>query len=208
MNNRTMVKIYETDDSYSIKTVSRGFKSPHRFIILKEVFDKLEQQGSVIVNDMNSYARLILVKNQEGQKILQIHFTWIEASEDMIQNGRKEIIRLPYAIFREPVFNELCSGQDKKILSIQSDGKKPEIVFKSRSHLREVVNRPILRSKLVRFLDNHFNWIESQYIVITDDCEPYSFGFTEYTERGLGICGGIILHGRENLKTSYYGIHT
>lgn len=137
-----------------------------------------------------------------------VHQTLKNVSENVIQNGRNEIIRLPYAIIHDKVFNELCSRQDKKILSIQSDDKKPEIVLKSRSYLREAVNRPMFRSKLVHFLANHFNWIESQYIVITDDCEPYSFRFTEYTEPGLGICGGIILYGRENLKTSYYGILT
>lgn len=208
MNNRIMVKIYGTNESYSLRTISRDFRSPHGFIILKDTLEELERKDSVIVKDMHSYAKLSLYKNQTGQRMLQIDFTWLEASGNVIIEGRKEIVRLPYNIFRDPVFDELCREQDKKILSIQLEEKKPKVIFESRSHLREVVNRPMLRNKLGRFLDCHFDWMGSQYIVISDDYEPYSFVFTEYRDHGVGLCGAIILHGWENLKTAHYCIHT
>lgn len=208
MDKRTMVKIYGTDDTYSLRTISRNFRSPHRFIIQKKEFERLEQEGSVIVNDMSSYAALILDKSQTGQKILQINFTWLNSTDGVVMKGQKEVVRLPYTVFRDPVFDELCRGQEKKVLSIQSGLEKARIEFKSRSHLREVASHPILRSKLAHFMAGHFNWKNSQCIILTDDFEPYSFEFTEYTKHGVGLCGAVILHGRENLKTAYYGIHT
>ena len=37
---------------------------------------------------------------------------------------------------------------------------------------------------------------------------PYSFFFEEYTPYGRGICGGIILHGAEDLAKAQYSVHT
>ena len=31
---------------------------------------------------------------------------------------------------------------------------------------------------------------------------------SEHTARGTGICGGIILHGQDNMKSATYSIHT
>lgn len=41
-----------------------------------------------------------------------------------------------------------------------------------------------------------------------DDGAPYSFFFEEVTPRGTGICGGIILHGADNLQKAQYSVHT
>ena len=45
-------------------------------------------------------------------------------------------------------------------------------------------------------------------IVVYDDFVPYSFFFQEECVNGNGICGGIILYGREDLKKACYGMHT
>lgn len=45
-------------------------------------------------------------------------------------------------------------------------------------------------------------------ILIYDDGAPYSFFFEEVTPRGTGICGGIILHGADNLQKAQYSVHT
>lgn len=50
--------------------------------------------------------------------------------------------------------------------------------------------------------------VEHEKIVIYDDGQPYSFFFEEYTPYGRGICGGIILHGAEDLAKAQYSVHT
>ena len=75
----------------------------------------------------------------------------------------------------------------------------PRYEFHSRKNLHEVARRPVLRRKLGRVLGRHFQWRGTEKIVIYDDGLPYSFFFEEYTPYGRGICGGIILHGAEDL---------
>ena len=58
------------------------------------------------------------------------------------------------------------------------------------------------------FIYFYFRPIWTHQITMYDDFEPYSFFFREQTPYGAGICGGVILHGRENLEKAYYGIHT
>ena len=40
------------------------------------------------------------------------------------------------------------------------------------------------------------------------DCLSYSFFFEGYMVQGAKTCGGVILHGEENIQTAKYGIHT
>ena len=63
----------------------------------------------------------------------------------------------------------------------------------------------ILRHKLGKFLDQHFNWYNYERIVLTDDYLPYSFFFEGYMVQGAKTCGGVILHGEENIQTAKYG---
>lgn len=80
--------------------------------------------------------------------------------------------------------------------------------FHSRKNLKAVVENPILRHKLGKFLDQHFNWYNYERIVLTDDYLPYSFFFEGYMVQGTKTCGGVILHGEEDIQTAKYGIHT
>lgn len=73
---------------------------------------------------------------------------------------------------------------------------------------KAVVENPILRHKLGKFLDQHFHWYNYERIVLTDDYLPYSFFFEGYMVQGTKTCGGVILHGEENIQTAKYGIHT
>ena len=84
----------------------------------------------------------------------------------------------------------------------------PRYEFHSRKNLHEVARRPVLRRKLGRVLGRHFQWRGTEKIVIYDDGLPYSFFFEEYTPYGRGICGGIILHGAEDLAKAQYSVHT
>ena len=99
------------------------------------------------------------------------------------------------------------NGEQKRILSLD-EKPRPRIEFQSRRNLKAVTGEKLLRKKLGKALWRHFAWKGSRQITIYDDFEPYSFFFREQTPYGTGICGGIILHGWENMEKAYYGIHT
>ena len=54
----------------------------------------------------------------------------------------------------------------------------------------------------------NFNWPDADEIHLTNDFMPYSFFFREYRNGQAGMCGGLILHGQEDMDKAYYGIHT
>ena len=102
---------------------------------------------------------------------------------------------------------ETVDGTRWRLLSIPEQNR-PKLEFHSRKNLKAVVENPILRHKLGKFLDQHFNWYNYERIVLTDDYLPYSFFFEGYMVQGAKTCGGVILHGEENIQTAKYGIHT
>ena len=71
-----------------------------------------------------------------------------------------------------------------------------------------MVDNKLVRRKLSKFLRNHFNWPSATEVRFFGDFEPYSFFFREYRKDQAGICGGLILHGRENMDKAYYSVHT
>lgn len=101
----------------------------------------------------------------------------------------------------------LVEARRWRLLSILEQNR-PKLEFQSRKNLKAVVENPILRHKLGKFLDQHFNWYNYERIVLTDDYLPYSFFFEGYMVQGTKTCGGVILHGEENIRTAKYGIHT
>lgn len=116
---------------------------------------------------------------------------------------------LPYEPFRSYAAGEeeVADGTRWRLLSIPEQNR-PKLEFHSRKNLKAVVGNPILRHKLGKFLDQHFNWYNYERIVLTDDYLPYSFFFEGYMVQGAKTCGGVILHGEENIQTAKYGIHT
>lgn len=110
--------------------------------------------------------------------------------------------------FKTSIKQSREDGMQIKMLSLEESGR-PKIEFQSRRNLKAVAETKALRKKLGKFLADHFlRWKGSRQITVYDDFEPYSFFFKEQTPYGNGICGGVILHGRENLEKAYYGIHT
>ena len=121
--------------------------------------------------------------------------------------GHREQVCLPYDKFLEYAAACMQDGKERRLLSI-SVQKRPEIEFRSRRRLREVAENKTVRKKFGRFLDRKLGRLQYKRIVLSDDCEPYSFGFTCYTAEGSGLCGGIILHRQGSLKSASYGMHT
>lgn len=209
MNNRTMTTVYVDRDSISLKTRSRSGCSPQHFIILKKELQRLEEKKYLITKDIHSYAELRLCDAVGGAKVLEFSFTWLkDAGRDSV-SGYTERIRLPYEPFRSYAAGEKenIDGTRWRLLSIPEQSR-PKLEFHSRKNLKAVVENPILRHKLGKFLDQHFNWYNYERIVLTDDYLPYSFFFEGYMVQGTKTCGGVILHGEEAIQTAKYGIHT
>lgn len=210
MNDRTMVKIRCDRELLSIRTVSRRRKSHHWFAILRDELQQLEQRSGRqhIFNDCGSFAALRLMKPPNGRQILEIRFTWLQEEGGGRVYGWQESIRLPYEPFHAFVeAGENMSGTMWRQLSIPEKVTR-RFEFRSRKNLHEVTRRPLLRHKLGKVLERHFRWKGTEKIVIYDDSQPYSFFFEEITPYGTGLCGGIILHGADDLRKAQYGVHT
>ena len=209
MNNRTMAIVYVDRDSISLKTCSRNGCSPQHFIILNKELQRLEEEKCLITKDIHSYAELRLCNAVGGAKVLELSFTWLkDAGRDSV-SGYTERVRLPYEPFRSYAAGEgeTIDRTRWRLLSIPEQNR-PKLEFHSRKNLKAVVENPMLRHKLGKFLDQHFNWYNYERIVLTDDYLPYSFFFEGYMVQGAKTCGGVILHGEENIQTAKYGIHT
>lgn len=208
MDNRIMVKLSVSDDCISLRTFSRGYHSPQRFILTKSELRELDEKRYLTVSDIRSFAKLALRKTMEQEEVLEIDFTWLNDAGSGKVSGVTETVRLSYEKFRELAKESGEDGTQKKMLSLKDDSRI-RIAFLSRKNLRAVAETKMLRKRLGKFMGNHFlRWKGSRQIILYDDFEPYSFFFQEQTPYGAGICGGVILHGRENLKKAYYGIHT
>ena len=208
MNDRIMVKISANDEAVSLRTVSRGKRSPQRFILLRKELETLEEKGRILSMDICSFLEIRLCKSAQEEDMLEMAFFWLGDSGRGDISGWKQDIRLPYDRFLKCVEASIRSEEKEQHLLLAKKGRGPRIEFKSRQNLKAVADTPLLRSKLGRFLARNFNWPDCGRIVVTDDFAPYSFGFSSYTPYGRDICGGIILHGQEDLKKAYYGMHT
>ncbi len=207
---RTMLKLTASEDSISLRTISRGFRSPHRFVVLETELQELEVKRHIISSDIRSFAEMRLVKAGAGDNwdMLVIRFAWLSDSADGKLSGTEETLRFPWDVFRERIAeSRSLEGATVRLLSMKSQGN-PAIVFHSGRNLKAVAEKRTLRKKLGKFLSCHFAWKDSRKITVTDDFVPYSFFFREQRSNGAVICGGIILHNQQNLKKAYYGMHT
>ncbi len=208
MNNRIMIKLSASEDCITLRTFTKEYHSPQGFILTQKEMMELEEKGHLTVSDIRSFAELALRKSIEQEEILEIVFTWLSDAGGGKVSGMTETVRLPYEKFKELVEESRENGTQKRMLSIEERGRV-KVTFQSRRNLRAVAETKALRKKLGKFMGNHFQrWKGSRQITVYDDFEPYSFFFQEQTPYGAGMCGGVILHGRENLEKAYYGIHT
>lgn len=205
---RIMVKISADEEFVSFSTYSRRRGRSGQFVLWRRELGELREKGKILSMDGYSFARLSLHKNPEGEEILKVEITWLHSSGDNLI-GRLELLSLVYQDFlccaEESI---LAGGKTCRRLSL-TECHRPAIEFNSRRNLKKVAQRKGMRRKLGKFLDRHFRWPDAVRIQVVDDgCVPYSFFFREERLSGNGICGGIILHGQEDLKKANYGMHT
>jgi len=203
-----MIKISADGEFVSLRTYSRSYGRSGQFVLWQKELDELGTKGRILSADGYSYARLYLHKSPEGEEILKIEIAWLHSSGNELA-GRLERFSLVYRDFLCCVEESShSSGKSCRRLSLPGF-HRPVIEFCSRRNLKQVVQRKGMRRKLGKFLDRHFQWPDAVRIRVVDDsCVPYSFFFREERISGAGICGGIILHGQEDLKKACYGMHT
>ena len=205
---RTMVKISAWGECVSLRTVSRGFRSPHRFVLLEKELEELEEKRHALCKDIYSFADMHLEKAEGDGDVFVIRLVWLSGAADGKLSGTEETLRFPWDAFRESIAgSRSLGGAAVKLLAMKGRGL-PKVEFHSRKHLKEVAEMPALRKKLGKFLANHLTWEDGIRVTVYDDFVPYSFLFREETVFGGGLCGGIILHGQEDMKKAYYELHT
>ncbi|MCM1296309.1 MAG: DUF4120 domain-containing protein [Muribaculaceae bacterium] len=208
MKERTMLKLTASGDYMILCTVSHRYGKSGQFYIPMEKLTELEQKGYVTSMDAPSFLQLRVCKGTGDFQKLEVRFTWLSSAGNDRVIGRTEHFCLDYAAFRASLKDLLGQENgDRRLLSLQKNNA-PRICFNSRKNLKQVVQNHSIRKKLGRFLMGHFRWKDAACIHISDDFVPYSFFFTEETAQGRGLCGGIILHGQEDMSKAYYGLHT
>lgn len=202
----TLVKAYAEEYGIDFRTVSRNRKSPHRFYILRDAMEDLENKERIIVRDIRSFA-VLHMNTYAGT--LEIEFTWLNGDRHNI-SGFQESVVVSYEKFMAFVHQSTVESSPKewKTLSIDNSKKQPRIVFNSRRNLCAAIQNGIVRKKLVRFLHDGFQWPEAEQIELCDDFMSYSFLFREIKNGKTALSGGLILHCQDDIKKSYYGIHT
>ena len=206
---RTMLKLSASGECVSLRMVSRGFRSPHRFVLLEKELGELEEKRYALFTDIRSFAEMRLERTgEEGRDILVIRFAWLGDAGEGKLSGTEETLRFPWDAFREKIAGSRSLGGAAVKLLAMKDARLPKVEFHSREHLKEVAEMPAPRKKLGKFLSSHLAWKDSVRIMVYDDFVPYNFFFREERTCGTGLCGGIILHGQKDLKKAYYGIHT
>lgn len=204
MNDKAMVIITRAEKYLSFRTVTRNRKSPHSFMFSKGMIDDLYDLPRTVQCDYDcgSFAQ---IWRDVLRETVHIRFFWL-SSDGFHLSGWEQTIVVPFHDLMS--FNKGYMGDDRwAVLSIE-EPKRPKLVFKGTKNLHAAVNDPVVRRKLSRFLRDNFQWPNADEIQLYDDSEPYSFFFREIQNERAGICGGVILHGQEDMKTAQYSIHT
>ena len=203
MNSKTLVIITQTEKYLSFRTVTRDRKSPHSFMIPKASIDYLFDLPRTVLceHDCGSFAQMW---RDPLKETVHIRFYWLN-SDGFRLTGWEQTIIVPFddlMSFRNGDMEERWA-----LLSLE-EFQRPKLVFRGTQNLHAAVNNPTVRRKLTRFLRDNFRWFGTDEILFYDDIEPYSFFFREMQNGRAGICGGVILHGRENMEKAQYSIHT
>lgn len=202
MNKNTLVKITAESSDLMVRTISRDRKSPHAFCIPVSAFERLNAGCTKTISCSHSFVEL---RCSNSGKQLYLRFTWLSGREKHL-SGWTETVTVPYHQLID-FMSSSAAGDVWSTLSPECT-EMPRYIFQSRKNLHAVAENRTVRRKLSRFLRDNFRWPGSDTIQFYDDFVPYSFFFRETRAGDQGICGGVILHGQEDLKTAHYSIHT
>lgn len=197
----TLVKVSGYSKYVNIRTITHT-RSSSCFAISRRDMLHLQSRRELIVQDGSSFA---VLRNNFETGTLKITFSWLSTSGDQLC-GTRQTVELPYETLMAYVKAE-PSDQVLRFLSMERSARYPRLVFRG-NRLHEVVTNKLVRRKFSKFLRDHFRWPCATEIQFYDDFVPYSFYFKEMCGQAEGICGGVILHGQEDMKKAQYSIHT
>ena len=207
MTDRIMLCAEANKNAIAIRTVSARMKSPQLFYIAYDEMDCLQSEGRIISYDIHSFAKIWL----DGRDRVTFEFTWLTGHCHGRVDGCEQSVVLRWSKFQ--AFLDACRQPDGpkafKALSLDARGDRPRLVFAgSRENLRAAIGDRRIRHKLGKALMDNFNWPDADEIHLANDFVPYSFIFREMRAGRPVMCGGLILHGQEDLSKAYYGLHT
>lgn len=208
MTNRIMLCAEAGENAVGIRTVSARMKSPHRFYIGYDEFDRLRQDGWAISSDIHSFVKLRL--DQARDRIVFL-FTWLAGRGPDHVEGTEQTVTLRWSEFEEFLQNSHRQDGSRtfRALSLDTGRDRPRLVFDGdRKNLKAAAGRRRIRHKLGKALARNFNWPDAEEVRLYNDFTPYSFFFREYRDGHPCLCGGLILHNQENMEKAYYGLHT
>ena len=209
MTDRIMFKAHAYENTVALRTYTpRTGRSPQQFYVTYSELDKLKSEHSIIASDIRSFASIRL---DERQDRITFEFTWLVGRSFGRVEGNEQTVHLRWSSFR--AFLEDCQNpdgpKDFKAISLDISRQRPRLVFDgNRCNLRTAIGDPLIRRKLSKALMTNFNWPGADEVHLTNDFVPYSFFFREYSNGQACLCGGLILHGQEDMSKAYYGIHT
>lgn len=200
---KTLVKVSLVGDHLSFRTITRARKSPHSFMIPIAMINNLCDFPTTVLcaYDCGSLARIWRDPLRER---LHICFYWLHSNGSQLAGWEQTVI-LP---FHELVCIYSIGKPEKWSCLSAEQPQHPKLVFCETKNLHAAVNDPLMRHKLSRFLRDNFHWPNSDEIRFYDDMVPYSFFFREMRNGRNGICGGVILHGQDNIQKAQYSLHT
>ena len=167
---------------------------------------RLKKQSYIVVSDIYAFAEL----RREPRDQVSITFYWMNVNcfDDSL-GGWRQTVSLPLEDLMDFALRGGVDGYsgDWKVLSVK-DAFSPRIVFVDHRNLKDTVANITVRRKLAKFLSRNFHYRNATEIRLFNDFVPYSFFFREMIGEQTGMCGGMILHGQDDLKTAKYSIHT
>ena len=207
MNDRTLVKVSAGENCIGFKTVSRRRKSGREYLVMRDELARLEDNMTVVTNDIHSYASL---RRNAYAGTLTIDFTWLSGSCDGEVLGWEETVTLPYDALMAFVRDSAQEGGTAKWkhLSLRLTAR-PKLVFHDRERLRECLANRMVRKKLSHALRDNFHYPYVERIEFYHDFAPYSFLFREVRNGRDGVVGGFIFHSAQgDLRKATYSVHT
>lgn len=208
MTDRILLHAHADENTIQLRTVSARVKSPRRFYVTYDELDRLKRDGHIISNDIHCFLQARL---DERRDLAAFDFTWLAGHCFDRVEGFEQTVRIRWAPFRE--FLENCrqpdGPKDFKALSLDVSKRRPRLVFDgNKANLHAAVSNSQIRRKLGKALMTNFCWPDADEVHLTNDFVPYSFFFREYQGGRACLCGGLILHGQDDMSKAYYEIHT
>ena len=208
MTERILFKARAGENGIDVRTYAPRMASPHSFYIFYEELYRLESAGRILASDIHSFAK-IRIDGKHDRATFEI--TWLSGHSGGRVEGYEQYVYLRWSRFRE--FLGACrqpdGPKDFKAVSLGPRRDRPRLAFVGgRKNLKAAIADRRVRHKLGKALSASFQWPDADEIRIADDFVPYSFFFQEIRDDRPVMCGGLILHGQEDMSKAYYGLHT